>query len=262
MLLVTHACKRWDQYCTTKIANQELVALARASKVPIVFLQEDLTEAGYFCPARKGETVLKSQRGELPEPLYVWPSHWDDGPTFASRKIVSTGGYFSACQQQTIRTLVARWANTHDSYDLYLPLDAIYDAVALQRNLVAQISKDALPRLDALIKEGKTRKPLSESELRALSRVIAGDGVPLSQFLEKVFVMDGERLRFLQARFESQANEPAFSRMRSSHSIQLVYRGQTLEMKRGESANSPRITLHAIDASDRATVEKVFKQKK
>jgi hypothetical protein len=109
VLVVTHASTRWDVKGTIKKSVDISVSFAKGNHIPVVYLQRNLGSS-YYAEDQNPDYYVYSSVGEF---------------SFAvPRTFITTGGYYSYCQEGTMLQLVRIWGAEDLKSDLRVCLIA------------------------------------------------------------------------------------------------------------------------------------------
>ncbi len=200
VLIVTHACSVWDEKCTTKSANDITIKWAKENKIPVIYLQDDFDQKTYFCEDRKPNFFAKSNLGEFS--FAVKPT-----------QVLTTGGYSSYCQRETMRDLLKRWSARQESADVCQVTTAIYE-YTYSELLPSDIRTKAS---DVLIKKHGVST------------------VPFSDVLD-LFDSDESRIAYLKTRVEDYINGNKYKndKVMTDFRIVVKYRGKEVVVQEGK----------------------------
>jgi hypothetical protein len=100
LLIVTHVSRYWDEHESSKKGANAAVRLAKGEGVPVVYLQGPRSRAGYFYDDCDPTYTVGSMAGEI-------------SFEFDAREVLSVGGHFEECEQQTVQDVIKVLTRKH-----------------------------------------------------------------------------------------------------------------------------------------------------
>lgn len=114
VLIVTHASRFYDARLSSKRGIDEAVKFAKASKIPVIYLQDGSPEADYYMEDCSPDYWVFSENGEI---------SFEVKPT----QVYIAGGHLEKCMYTTVKDLLTSWAKQPaKNLTLTYFMDAVY----------------------------------------------------------------------------------------------------------------------------------------